>query len=77
MAEVTQLNELNGGFINLKYKLPGGQPVKLWNDDKAYYGTKTCKMNGARCYGLAASGGCLLVCEFGGSDAEAVIFKRM
>lgn len=29
MAEVKQLNELKGDFINLTYTLPSGQTVKL------------------------------------------------
>ncbi len=79
MAEVTQLNELKGDFINLKYKLPSGQTVKLWDDDKIYYGAEICKKSGERCYGLVAGDNYLLVCEYGegGSDPEIILFKKI
>lgn len=79
MAEVTELNELKGDFINLEYTLPSGQTVKLWDDNKVYYGAEICKKDGARCYGLAADDRYLLVCEYGdgGSDAEIVIYQRL
>ena len=79
MATVTDLNELKGDFINLEYRLPSGQVVKFWDDDKMYYGNQLCKANSSRCYGLAADEDYLLVCEYGntGSDAEIVIFKRL
>lgn len=75
---VTQLHELKGNFINLKFKLPSGQIVQFWNDDNIYYGAEVCKKNSDRCYGLAAGDSHLLVCEYGagGLDAEIVIFKR-
>ncbi len=79
MAEVTQLNELKGDFINLEYTLPGGQTIKLWDDTKTYYGAEICKANSTRCYGLTADDHYLLVCEYGdgGADAEIVVFKRL
>ncbi len=79
MEPVSQLHELKGSFINLEYTLPGGQKVKLWNDEKTYYGAELCKQGSDRCYGLTAGDGYLLVCEYGenGSDAEIVIFRRL
>ncbi len=79
MAEVTELNELRGDFINLEYNLPSGQRIKLWDDSKLYYGAEICKKNSERCYGLAADDRYLLVCEYGdgGSDAEIVLLKRL
>lgn len=79
MEEITDLNELKGYFINLEYNLPSGQTIKLWDDDKLYYGAEICKKNSERCYGLAADDQYLLVCEYGdgGSDAEIVILKRL
>ena len=38
MEEVTSLNALSGYFINLEYKLPNGQDVKFWQDDKVNLG---------------------------------------
>lgn len=79
MAEVSELHELKGDFINLEYILPSGQTAKLWEDDKTYYGAEICKEGSKRCYGLAADEKYLLVCEYGegGTDAEIVIFKRI
>lgn len=79
MEPVTQLNELKGDFINLEYRLPSGQTVKLWDDSKLYYGAELCKKSSNRCYGLVADDEYLLVCEYGdgGSQAEIVVFKRL
>ena len=78
MAEVTELNELSGDFINLEYKMPSGQSIKLWDGSKTYYAAEISKKNSDRCYGLTASETHLLVCEYGngGSDAEIVIYRR-
>ena len=77
MEEVSELHELKGSYINLKYALPGGQ-IQLWDDNKTYYGAELCKKDSDRCYGLTADEKYILVCEYGndGSDAEIVILKR-
>lgn len=36
MAEVTDLNALQGSYINLTYTLPNGQTVRLLEDGKVY-----------------------------------------
>lgn len=79
MEEVKELYELKGDFINLEYRLPSGQTVKLWDDDQIYYGAEMCKPNSDRCYGLTADDAHLLVCEYGegGTDAEIVIYQRI
>lgn len=79
MAEVAQLHDLRGDFINLEYKFPSGQSVKIWDDEKMYYGAQICKKNSDRCYGLVADDAHLLVCEYGdgGADAEIVVFKKL
>ncbi len=78
MGEVTALYELKGDFINLTYTLPSGQTIRLWDDQKTYYGAEICRPGSDRCYGLTADEQYLLVCTYGngGSDAEIVIFKR-
>ena len=78
MAEVTDLNQLKGSFINLTFALPNGQTVKLLNEEKIYLGNQICKKDSGRCYGLAADADCLLVCEYGdgGSDAEIIVYKK-
>ncbi len=79
MGEVTELYELKGDFINLEYTLPSGQKIKLWDDNKTYYGAEICRKNSGTCYGLTAGDGYLLVCEYGngGSGAQIVLLKRL
>ena len=78
MEEVTCLNALRGGFVNLQYTLPGGRQIRFWDDNRIYLGNQLCKKNSERCYGLTADENYLLVCEYGenGSDPEIVVFKR-
>lgn len=78
MEEVTDLNALWGGYVNLEYTLPSGQTIRFWDDDRIYLGNQICKKNSDRCYGLTADENFLLVCEYGqnGSDAEIVVYKR-
>lgn len=78
MEELTALYALKGAFINMTYKLPGGQPARFWDDDQIYLGSQLCKKGSDRCYGLAADKNYLMVCEYGmdDSDAEIVVFKK-
>ncbi len=78
MPKVTELNALNGVFINLEYIFSGGQTVKLWDDKRVYLGNQLMKANGDRCYGLTADEHHLLVCEYGenGMDPQIVAFRR-
>lgn len=78
MAEVTELHELKGDFINLECRLPNGQTAKILDDDKVYLGAELCKQGSMRCYGLAADECQIIVYEYGdgGSDAELVVWKR-
>lgn len=78
MENVTDLNALKGSFINLEYTLPGGQRVRLWDDNRIYLGNQQHKKNSDRCYGIAADEQYLMVAEYGclGSDAEIVVFQR-
>lgn len=78
MAEVTELYEHKGDFVNLDFPLPCGQLVKLWDNNKTYYVNQIEKKNDDRCYGLTADEKYLLVCEYGcgGSDPQIVVLKR-
>lgn len=73
-----RMNALFGHFINLEYTLPSGQKVKLWDDQRIYWGNQVEKKGSDRCYGLTADENYLLVCEYGenGADPEIVCFKR-
>ena len=76
--EITELHLLNGFFVNLEYRLANGQSVKLLNDNDVYLGNQVEIPGSDRCYGLAADGEHLLVCEYGcgGADPEIVVYKR-
>lgn len=78
MEEVKDLHALKGSFVNLEYRLPSGQSIRFWDDDKIYLGNQLCKKGSDRCYGLAADEEHLLVSQYGegGSDAEIVVYKR-
>ena len=78
MEELTALYALKGAFINMTYKLPGGQPARFWDDDRIYLGSQLAKQGSDRCYGLAADEKHLMVCEYNpdGTAAEIVEFKR-
>ena len=78
MEKVTNLNSLKGSFVNLEYKLPSGQVIKFWDDNRLYLGNQICKKNSDRCYGLTADENYLLVCEYGenGTNPEIVVFKK-
>lgn len=75
---VTDLYALVGGFVNLEYRLPGGETVKFWDDKRIYLGNQLPKIGTDRCYGLTADENYLLVSQYGenGADAEIVVFKR-
>ncbi|MGM9631800.1 MAG: DUF3795 domain-containing protein [Eubacteriales bacterium] len=78
MPKIDELYALFGSFVNLPYRMPSGEDVKLLDDSEIYLGTQVECEFGGRCYGLAAGLGFLLVCEYGegGVDPEIVIFKR-
>lgn len=78
MEQVQDLNALKGSLINLEYTLPGGQTVKLWDDNRIYLGNQLRKTGSDRYYGVAADETHLMVSEYSGhgEDAEIIVFKR-
>lgn len=88
MGPVTELYPLVGRFVNLEYPLPGGT-ARFLQDDEMYFGAQVAAVyadgrdgdpneRGARCFGVIAREGFLLVSEYGegGSDPELVLYKR-
>lgn len=75
---IKELNLLPGFYINLEYRLPNGQSVKLLEDGKAYFGNQIEIPESDRCYGVAADDAYLLVCEYGcgGADPQIVRYQR-
>ena len=79
MPKVENLNVLSGSFINLAYRLPGGDTVKFLSDDATYLGNQLpCEFGGDRCFGIAANMSFLLVCTYAenGEDPELVLYQR-
>ena len=78
MPQVKELYNLCGSFVNLEYPLPGGEKVKLLNDNKIYLGTQLECEFVDRCFGLVAGMDFLLVCEYGegGTNPELLVYKK-
>lgn len=78
MPKVKELFALNGSFVNMEYRLPNGQKVKLLNDNDIYLGNQLPKKDSDRCYGIAANNSHILVCEYGenGTTPEIIIYKK-
>lgn len=79
MPKVEKLNALVGRYVNLEYRLPGGQKVKFLNDNTTYLGNQLeCEFGGDRCFGVLANMDFILVCTYaeGGADPELVIYKK-
>jgi len=79
MPEVTELNALVGGYVNLEYTLPNGKTVKFLDDNATYLGNQLeCEFGGDRCFGLVANMEFLLVCTYGknGVEPELVVYKK-
>ena len=75
---VTDLNLLNGSYVNLEYPLSNGTSVKFLNDHDVYLGNQVEQSGSERCYGVVADEAFILVCEYGcnGADPEIVMYKR-
>ena len=76
--QVTDLNLLNGTYVNLTYPLPGGQTAKFLDDTKVYLGNQIQRPGTERCCGVVADETCLLVCEYGsnGENPEIILYKK-
>lgn len=82
MPEITELYALNGAFVNLAYPMPGGESLKLLDDNAVYLGNQVaCEFDdgdGEKCFGLVAGIDFLLVAEYGENcaDPELVVYLR-
>ena len=76
--KVTDLNLLNGYFVNLDYPLVNGESVKLLEDNNVYLGNQIERSNSDRCYGIVADDTYMLVCEYGcnGTEPEIILYKK-
>ncbi len=78
MPKVEKLNALVGCYVNLEYKLPGGEKVKFLDDEATYLGNQLESGTEGRCFGILANADFLLVCTYGegGSDPELIVYKK-
>lgn len=75
---LTDLNLLNGGYVNLAYPLPGGGTARFLRDNDVYWGNQIEVPGNERCYGVVANAQFLLVCTYGcnGADPELVCYRK-
>ena len=75
---LTDLNLLNGGYVNLTYPLPGGGMARFLRDNNVYWGNQIEVPGNERCYGVVANAQFLLVCTYGcnGADPELVCYRK-
>ena len=79
MPKLEKLNALVGSFVNLEYRLPGGQTAKFLNDQTTYLGNQLeSEFGGGRCFGVLANMEFILICTYaeGGADPELVLYKK-
>ncbi|MBN2083422.1 hypothetical protein JW859_14600 [bacterium] len=74
LTGVSELNVLQGSYVNLEALLPNGDRQKILRDDKTYLGCQVEIENSAKCYGIAADENQIAVFRYGcgGSEAELV-----
>ncbi|MGN1316092.1 MAG: DUF3795 domain-containing protein [Acutalibacteraceae bacterium] len=82
MPKIKDLFALNGAFVNLPYKMPNGNTVKLLDDNEIYLGNQVqCEFSDGDCkkyFGMVAATDFLLVSEYGenGADPEIILYKK-
>lgn len=79
MPELTGLNALVGGYVNLEYRLPNGSMVKFLDDNTTYLGNQLeCESGGDRCFGVIANMDFIMVATYGenGTDPELVMYRK-
>ena len=79
MPKLEKINALVGSFVNLEYRLPGGQKVKFLDDGTTYLGNQLqSEFGGERCFGVLANMDFILICtyEADGANPELVLYKK-
>ena len=82
MPKITDLNPLNGCFVNLCYPTPNGSTVKLLDDNEIYLGNQVeSEFNDGeiiRCFGIIANMDFILISEYGanGDNPEIIMYKK-
>lgn len=78
IGEVKELYPLNGMFVNLEYKLPNNEKIKLLEDSNIYLGTQLSKNDNSGYYGIVADNNYILISEYDKDyqNAEIIIYKQ-
>lgn len=78
IGEVKELYPLNGMFVNLEYKLPNNEKIKLLKDNNIYLGTQLSKNDNSGYYGIVADNNYILISEYDKDyqKAEIIIYKQ-
>ncbi len=79
MPRLEKLNALVGKYVNLPYRLPGGETAKFLDDGTTYLGSQLeSEFGGDRCFGVLANMDFILICTYGkdGADPELVLYKK-
>ena len=72
------LFELAGEFVNLEYRLPGGETARFLHDKNIYLGAQIEFAGLGVCYGVVADASFILICSYSvnGSQPELILYKR-
>lgn len=78
IGEVKELYPLNGMFVNLEYKLPNNEKIKLLEDSNIYLGTQLSKNDNSGYYGIVADNNYILISEYDKDyqNVEIIIYKQ-
>ena len=79
MPKVEKLNALVGKYINLEYRLPGGQKVKFLDDETTYLGNQLeSEIVDGLCFGILANMEFIMIStyEAEGANPELLLYKK-
>ena len=79
MPELKSLNALVGKYVNLGYRLPGGETVRFLDDGVTYLGNQLeSEFGNGVCYGVLANMDFILICtyEAEGRNPELLLYKK-
>ncbi|MBR4208617.1 MAG: helix-turn-helix domain-containing protein [Lachnospiraceae bacterium] len=79
MPKVEKLNALVGKYVNLEYRLPGGQKAKFLDDETTYLGNQLeSEIVDGLCYGILANMEFIMIStyEAEGTNPELLLYKK-
>lgn len=78
IPEISELFEIPGEYINLKYPLESGEKTAFLRNDTVFFGNRIEFADLGVCFGAESFAGFILICSCGrdGSDPELILYKR-